>query len=158
MKYTAEAFDEWWFTTQFDRVYWQVNSQKHQTEYKWAKLAWDAVKRDLLAEVERLKIENIKLSEQLNYYNMAFRGRQELSLAAWTQKTIKELQDQLQAAQALAARHLADQELLVARERKRVARECAEVAENHQPQEFADGCGTGKFIGRTIRARYGVEG
>ena len=54
MKYTAEAFDEWWFTTQFDRVYWQVNSQKHQTEYKWAKLAWDAARRDLIAELERL--------------------------------------------------------------------------------------------------------
>lgn len=54
MKYTAEAFDEWWFTTQFDRAYWQVNSQKHQTEYKWAKLAWHAARRDLLAENERL--------------------------------------------------------------------------------------------------------
>lgn len=137
MKYTTEAFDEWWFTTQFDRVYWQVNSQKHQTEYKWAKLAWDAARRGLIAEVERLKIENIKLSEQLNYYNMAFRGRQELSLAAWTQKTIKELQDQLQAAQAHAAQHLADQDYLVALERKRVVEEFREAIYYDSPLRIA---------------------
>lgn len=41
--------------------------------------------------------------------------------------------------------------------RKDTARECAEIAGNHQPQEFEDGCGTGRFIARTIRARFGLE-
>lgn len=96
MKYTAEAFDEWWFTTQFDRAYWQVNSQKHQTEYKWAKLAWDAARRDLLEEVERL--------------NRVFANQGNL------REEIVELKSQLQAAQALAATHLADQDYLCAKE------------------------------------------
>lgn len=108
-----------------------------------------------IEELERLKIENIKLSEQLNYYNMAFRGRQELSLAAWTQKTIKELQDQLQAAQAFAAylqEVIADKELLVEQERKRVARECIDYVDNH-----ASDCGCSKRIAHDIRSRYGIN-
>lgn len=134
MKYTAEAFDEWWFTTQFDRAYWQVNSQKHQTEYKWAKLAWDAARRDLLAEVERLQDEMNEA--RATCYDCEYYGPHKAARL--------EFQDQLQAAQALAATHLADQELLVARERKRVARECAEMCE---PWGVAD----------RIRTRYGVE-
>lgn len=100
--------------------------------------------RDLLAEVEKLNIENAKLAEQINYYHLAFRGRHELSLAAWAQKTIHELQAENERLTALAATHLADQELLVGRERKRVARECAEMCE---PWGVAD----------RIRTRYGVE-
>lgn len=69
----------------------------------------------------------------------------------------QEIEEKLQAAETRAAQHLADQDLLVARERQRVAEECAEIAEGHQPQEFTDGCGTGKFIARTIRARFGLE-
>jgi hypothetical protein len=68
-----------------------------------------------------------------------------------------DIEEKLQAAGARAAQHLVDQDLLVAQEMKRVAVECAEIAENHQCQEFADGCGTARFIARTIRAKYGVE-
>lgn len=132
MKYTAEAFDEWWFTTQFDRAYWQVNSQKYQTEYKWAKLAWDAARRDLLEEVERL--------------NRVFANQGNL------REEIVELKSQLQAAQALAATHLTDQELLMARERKRVAEECIDYVNNH-----ANDCGCSKRIAHDIRTRYGMD-
>ena len=143
MKYTAEAFDEWWFTTQFDRVYWQVNSQKHQTEYKWAKLAWDAARRDLLAEVERLK-------EQI-----FFKCASPVGLCPYvedTQVVIKQLQTENERLSALAARHLADQDYLVALERKRVARECIDYVNNH-----ASDCGCSKRIAHDIRSRYGIN-
>ena len=53
---------------------------------------------------------------------------------------------------ALAATHLADQELLVGQERKRVARECIDYVNNH-----ASDCGCSKRIAHDIRERYGVE-
>jgi len=66
---------------------------------------------------------------------------------------IVELKSQLQAAQALAAQHLADQELLIGRERKRVARECAEICAN-----IANGYGGhASWAADTIRDRYGVD-
>lgn len=101
-------------------------------------------------------------SEIALLFQALFRSREEverlkscLQTSQYTVKTQAEENDRLS---ALAATHLADQELLVGRERKRVARECAEIAANHQSQEFSDGCGTGKFIARTIREHYGVEG
>ena len=64
-----------------------------------------------------------------------------------------EMENQLQSAQDLAATHLADQELLVARERKRVARECAEICAN-----IANGYGGhASWAADTIRDRYGVD-
>ena len=62
----------------------------------------------------------------------------------WYRNEMLEMSKKLQAAQALAATHLADQELLIARERRRVARECAEMCE---PWGVAD----------RIRTRYGVD-
>jgi hypothetical protein len=35
-------FDEWWFSSQFDQRYWELNSHLHPTEYNWAKLAFRA--------------------------------------------------------------------------------------------------------------------
>ncbi len=100
--------------------------------------------RDLLAEVERLQDE---INEaRATCYDCEYYG---------PHKTARlEFQDQLQAAQALAATHLADQELLVARERKKVARECAEICDN-----IASGYGGhASWAADTIRDRYGVEG
>ena len=70
----------------------------------------------------------------------------------WYRSEMLEMSKKLQAAQALAAQHLADQELLVGRERKRVARECIDYVNNH-----ASDCGCSKRIAHDIRARYGVE-
>lgn len=61
-----------------------------------------------------------------------------------TAEIIRDLLAENERLSALAAQHLADQELLVGRERKRVARECAEMCE---PWGVAD----------RIRTRYGVE-
>jgi hypothetical protein len=97
--------------------------------------------RDLLAEVERLQESG---NEILRCNKL------------WEEK--------YHAAQALAATHLADQELLVGQERKRVARECAEIIEQHlksigkakDPYELVAkmACVT---IRDVIRTRYGVE-
>ena len=118
--------------------------------------------RDLLAEVERLREDIEQLRVQLAACGVAAmcntkqsRGQQKCVVGdyGWSQSYQDvvnavgreiALRDQLQAAQALAATHLADQELLVARERKRVARKCAEMCE---PWGVAD----------RIRTRYGVE-
>lgn len=99
--------------------------------------------RDLLAEVERLQDE---INEaRATCYDCEYYG---------PHKTARlEFQDQLQAAQALAATHLADQELLVGRERRRVARECIDYVNNH-----ASDCGCSKRIAHDIREHYGVEG
>ena len=63
---------------------------------------------------------------------------------------------------ALAATHLADQELLVGQERKRVARECAEIAEKLRHQNWAseseDWVDGTMAVSNAIRTRYGVEG
>ena len=118
--------------------------------------------RDLLAEVERLRKDIEQLRVQLAACGVAAmcntkqsRGQQKCVVGdyGWSQSYQDvvnavgreiALRDQLQAAQDLAATHLADQELLVGRERRRVARECAEMCE---PWGVAD----------RIRTRYGVE-
>lgn len=63
--------------------------------------------------------------------------------------------------ESLAAQHLADQELLVGRERKRVAKECIDIIKGADTEKDAEAylCGyvfAGNVIQR-IRARYGVE-
>ena len=71
----------------------------------------------------------------------------------WYRNEMLEMSKKLQAAQALAATHLTDQELLMARERKRVARECAEICAN-----IANGYGGhASWAADTIRDRYGVD-
>jgi hypothetical protein len=85
------------------------------------------------------------------------------------QKTKQTLAEECERLTALAATHLADQEYLVAMERKRVARECCEIMEqveerccaatnccdNYNPSECYDKstmfCAVEK-----IRAKYGV--
>lgn len=94
------------------------------------KTGWN--KQYLLAEVERL--------------NRVFANQGNL------REEIVELKSQLQAAQALAAQHLANQDYLCALERKRVARECIDYVNNH-----ASDCGCSKRIAHDIRARYGVD-
>jgi len=140
---------------------------------------------DLLAEVERLR-ENIEqLQVQLAACGVAAmcntaqsRGQQECVVGdyGWSQSYQDvvnavgreiALRDQL-------ARHLADQELLVGQERRRVARECAEIADSNADEYqdemniYPDGdpkvevyekamvaC---EYIAKEIRIRYGVEG
>lgn len=70
----------------------------------------------------------------------------------WYRNEMLEMSKKLQAAQALAATHLADQELLIARERRRVAEECIDYVNNH-----ANDCGCSKRIAHDIRSRYGVD-
>ncbi len=74
-------------------------------------------------------------------------------LYAALEESHREVNEQLRIEGQRAARHLADQELLVARERKRVARECIDYVNNH-----ANDCGCSKRIAHDIRTRYGVEG
>lgn len=88
--------------------------------------------KNILVEVERL--------------NRVFANQGNL------REEIVELKSQLQAAQALAAQHLANQDYLCALERKRVARECIDYVNNH-----ANDCGCSKRIAHDIRARYGVD-
>ena len=134
--------------------------------------------RDLLVEVERLREDIEQLRVQLAACGVAAmcntkqsRGQQKCVVGdyGWSQSYQDvvnavgreiALRDQLQAAQAenerlsaLAAQHLADQELLVGQERKRVARECIDYVNSH-----ASDCGCSKRIAHDIRARYGVEG
>lgn len=98
------------------------------------KTGWN--KQYLLAEVERLQEDK------------------DLAVNVWCKK----LQDQLQAAQAFAA-HLqeviADKELLVGQERKRVAEECAKIADRAMEHRSCSHNGHG--ISREIRSRYKVE-
>lgn len=96
----------------------------------WIELKDDV--KNLLAEVERL--------------NRVFANQGNL------REEIVELKSQLQSAQALAATHLTDQELLMARERKRVAEECIDYVNNH-----ANDCGCSKRIAHDIRTHYGVD-
>ncbi len=115
--------------------------------------------RDLLAEVERLQESG---NEILRCNKL------------WEEK--------YHAAQALAATHLADQELLVGQERKRVARECLKAVDD-EPEYPGDPVNlrrlltehkdeievmimlhrltvkaTKRGIADRIRTRYGVEG
>lgn len=70
----------------------------------------------------------------------------------WYRSELLEMSKKLQAAQALAARHLSDQNYLCAKERKEVAQECIDYVNNH-----ANDCGCSKRIAHDIREHYGVE-
>lgn len=102
--------------------------------------------RNLLAEVERLSGENANLVSILE--------SDEASVPV-LQSECCELATKLQAAQAFAAylqEVIADKELLVGQERKRVARECIDYVNNH-----ASDCGCSKRIAHDIRSRYGIN-
>ena len=89
---------------------------------------------DLHAEIETLRADR-QLEKDIDLYPGTLALKREVERLA-----------------ALAATHLADQELLVGRERKRVARECIDYVHNH-----ASDCGCSKRIAHDIRERYGVE-
>lgn len=82
------------------------------------------------------------------------RGEAEMlkSCLQTSQYTVKTQAEENERLSTLAATHLADQELLVAQERKRVAQECAKICDN-----IANGYGGhASWAADTIRDRYGV--
>ena len=95
-------------------------------------------------------------------------------LYAALEESHRAVNEQLRIEGQRAARHLADQDYLCAKERKRVARECAEIAGSNADEYqdemniYPDGdpkvevyekamvaC---EYIAKEIRTRYGVEG
>ena len=82
-------------------------------------------------------------------------------LYAALEESHRAVNEQLRIEGQRAARHLADQELLVGQERKRVARECAEIAEELRHQTWAseseDWVDGTMAVANAIRTRYGVE-
>lgn len=72
----------------------------------------------------------------------------DLAVNVWCKK----LKEQLVAAEARAATHLADQDLLVARERKRVVRQCLNIVHAH-----AMDCGCCKRAADDIGTTFEVE-
>jgi len=125
-------------------------------------------------EVERLRKDIEQLRVQLAACGVAAmcntaqsRGQQKCAEGdyGWSQSSYQDavnavgreiaLRDQPQAAQAFAAylqEVIADKELLVGQERKKVARECIDYVDSH-----ASDCGCSKRIAHDIRERYGVE-
>lgn len=100
----------------------------------------------LKREVERLKnlLEDVVNELDLPESAIEKHGPLGTHPSELVRLVLNENNRRVQIAESLAATHLADQELLVARERRRVAQECAEMCE---PWGVAD----------RIRTRYGVE-
>lgn len=132
--------------------------------------------RDLLAEVERLRghiktfqkifparlnearrmgqVDANKSWEEGHIYGKEQERLRKEDNAVFTEEIMK-LEERLQAAQIFAAylqEVIADKELLVGQERKRVAEECIDYVNNH-----ANDCGCSKRIAHDIRTRYGVD-
>lgn len=101
--------------------------------------------------------DSLVRSEIALLFQALFRSRGEVerlkSCLQTSQYTVKTQAAENDRLSALAATHLADQELLVGQERRRVARECIDYVHNH-----ASDCGCSKRIAHDIRTRYGVEG
>jgi hypothetical protein len=117
-----------------------------------------ADREKLLNEVDRLTAElNKWTTRQPDYANYRRgvedeRGACQQQIKAEGERAlaiIKDLEVKLQAAEARSEQHLADQDMLVAQERKRVAKDCADFAEGFT------GC---DWIATRIREKYGVKG
>ena len=109
---------------------------------------------------ERIEMLTDKFAEkvaEIEWLKKEVSHTKEVEFPRRVEKVTKTLAAKLQAAESLFAARLADQEAIERHVTKRVARECAEIAETFRTPHGSHPLLSGVQIGEAIRKKYGVE-